>query len=266
MFSHVTGRLPVHPDDAVHPSTAGPNEHGGGSPRPASTTSSAGFPSTPSTGRPSGLLSTLHNPSFEPQAVRLSGDATTYYVKNPSNTKTPQPLYTRDPETGVLKQTSKQVVSDGAGWRLEKGLTGGNGPSHPSRADELHAAQTGYDRAKIRDDAAQAEKESAEGQLADANAAEKATRQNFENAWIECDQTAQIANDYTLPGAARASARRALPELQRVREDSLSAYTLANTTRQTAAAAAERARTHAATTAAALHQADQNLRQREQTR
>lgn len=126
MFSHVTGHLPVHPDDAVHPSPTGPSEHGRSSPLPASTTSSAGFPNTPSTGKPSGLLSTLHNPSFEPKAVRLPGDATTYYVKNPSNTNTPQSLYTRDPETGVLKQTSKQVVDDGKdGWKIVDGLKGG---------------------------------------------------------------------------------------------------------------------------------------------
>ncbi|WP_147293178.1 hypothetical protein [Dyella monticola] len=126
MFLHVTERLPIHPDDAVRPSAMGPNEHGSNSPRPASATSSIGFPTTPSTGRPSGLLSTLHNPSFEPKAVRLPGDATTYYVKNPSNTKTPQSLYTRDPDTGVLKQTSKQIVDDGKdGWQIVDGLKGG---------------------------------------------------------------------------------------------------------------------------------------------
>lgn len=146
MLSHVTGRVPVHPDDAVRPSTTGSNEHGGSSPRPASTTPSAGFPSTPSSGKPSGLLSTLHNPPIEPKAVSLRGDATTYYVKNPSDTNTPQSLYTRDPDTGVLKQTSKQVVSDGTGgWKLDKGLVGGGQASSTQSSSSAAPSSSRHD-------------------------------------------------------------------------------------------------------------------------
>ncbi|RDS84837.1 hypothetical protein DWU98_02460 [Dyella monticola] len=164
----------------------------------------------------------------------------------------------------MLKQTSKQVVSDGAGWRLEKGLPGGNGPTYPSRADELREAQTVYDRAKVRDDAAQVEKTHAESQLTDAITVEGATRQNFSNAWVEWHETMLIANDYTQPAEARAGALEKLPGLERVRDDTRSAYTSAITARQTADTALERARTHAATTTVALRRADQSVKQMEQ--
>ncbi|MBM7125345.1 hypothetical protein ISP19_08110 [Dyella flava] len=58
--------------------------------------------------------------------MTLPGDPAIYFIKSTSNASGAQALYTRAPQTGVLKQTSKQVLPDGhGGWKLDGGLPGG---------------------------------------------------------------------------------------------------------------------------------------------
>ncbi|HTV85295.1 MAG TPA: hypothetical protein VME63_07810, partial [Dyella sp.] len=57
--------------------------------------------------------------------VKVSGDPLNYLIKDPSNTRTSQPLYVQNAEGG-LKQTSKQGTYDGKGGvKLDDGLKGG---------------------------------------------------------------------------------------------------------------------------------------------
>ena len=61
--------------------------------------------------------------------VTLAGDPVSYVIKDPSNTRTPQPLYTQNAD-GVLKQTSKLGTYGGhGGVRLDDGLKGGKRPA-----------------------------------------------------------------------------------------------------------------------------------------
>ncbi|RDS80105.1 hypothetical protein DWU98_14420 [Dyella monticola] len=88
-------------------------------------TSSAGFADAQASSKPHGLLGRLPTPSVEARAVTWEGNI--YFVKQPSNTSTPQPLYTRD-SAGVLKQTPKLGIYDGKDGvkLLDIGLPGGS--------------------------------------------------------------------------------------------------------------------------------------------
>ncbi|WP_115494950.1 hypothetical protein [Dyella monticola] len=147
-------RINSHPDihpESVHASTreSGANEGSGSTktaPVSVASPETAGFSTTPRTGQPTGMASTFVSPD-RPARVSLPGDSTAYYVKGSSKAGVPQALYTRDPQTGVLKQTSKQAVSDGGGWKAVDGLKGGLNYSPEARAARLQDAQHQYDLA-----------------------------------------------------------------------------------------------------------------------
>ncbi|RDS82999.1 hypothetical protein DWU98_07660 [Dyella monticola] len=151
-------RINIHPEvspESVHTSTkeSGANE-GSGSTKaaPVSVTppETAGFSTTPRTGQPSGMASTFVS-SDHPTSVSLPGDSTAYYVKGIAKAGVPQTLYTRDPQTGVLKQTSKQAMSDDAGgWNVVDGLKGGVDPSKEVRAHRIQQAKARLGEARAR--------------------------------------------------------------------------------------------------------------------
>jgi len=107
--------------------------------------SNGGFPSAGASGRPSGLLGRLS--TSKQTSVKRLGDANSYVVKDPSNTRTPQPLYIPSPETGHLKQTPKMGIYDGnGGVTLDKGMPGGgSGSSKEKKNDEHQPLMSSYD-------------------------------------------------------------------------------------------------------------------------
>jgi hypothetical protein len=118
----------VHPEPSFHVSTKESEAGKGSSSRglaPASVASNTtDFSAALAAGKHSGLLG--HLPPIKLTALTLPGDPNRYFVMSTSNVSRPQALYTRDIQTGVLKQTSKQVLADGhGGWKLDAGLPGG---------------------------------------------------------------------------------------------------------------------------------------------
>jgi hypothetical protein len=118
----------------IHPHNNAPHTDQGGSPHtssPASVTSGTDFPSAGASGKPTGLLGNLSAFPSEYTSVKLPGDATSYYIKNSSGTGS-STLYTRDPQTSMYTQTSKQVAPDGhGGWQRDDGLKGGGDTEQP---------------------------------------------------------------------------------------------------------------------------------------
>jgi hypothetical protein len=101
------------------------------------------FPSHGASGQPSGLLGNLFAP------ITLPGEPPGFYRKDGPKLG-PQPLYTRDPDTGVYTQSSKQAVPDGkGGWLRDSGLKGGMKYSPEARAQRLSEARTTCQQAAI---------------------------------------------------------------------------------------------------------------------
>ncbi|HTV84756.1 MAG TPA: hypothetical protein VME63_05095 [Dyella sp.] len=150
----------THFEPTVEPHPGRPNPEESAQMRSSSvsiTPGPAGFPSSPASGRSSGLLARFDHPTHEPMAVRVPGDSTPYYIKDASNTRQAQPLFTRDPDAKTLKQTSKQAVYHGDGdAQPVNGLIGGRGYSPEERAARLAQARRQLDQAVDRLDAAQA--------------------------------------------------------------------------------------------------------------
>lgn len=142
MFS-VHPHIETHVHTETHTPSAGEHADPVHASSPASVASSGGFPSGGASGHPSGLLGRL---SMSNQtSVKLPGDASSYVVKDSSNTRTPQPLYTSSPETGDLKQTPKMGIYDGnGGVTLDKGLLGGGQESSKQRNHEGYSALSSY--------------------------------------------------------------------------------------------------------------------------
>jgi hypothetical protein len=134
----------AHPEPSFHVSTKESEAGKGSSSRelaPASVASNAtDFSADLAAGKHSGLLG--HLPPIELTAVTLPGDPNRYFAMSTSKLSRPQALYIRDIQTGVLKQTSKQVLADGhGGWKLDAGLPGGGqvfsrARSRPPLSDE----------------------------------------------------------------------------------------------------------------------------------
>jgi hypothetical protein len=108
---------------------------------PLSLTPGTDFLAPGATGSPSGLLGHLPVSDAGWVAVTLPGDSSAYYVKSGAGDGL-HPLYTRDPGTGMYRQTSKQVVPDSkGGWQADSGLKGGVNDSPEARAERLREAQ-----------------------------------------------------------------------------------------------------------------------------
>jgi hypothetical protein len=135
--------IPVHAEPhfsvEVHPHPDMPNMEHDGTPHPAapvSMTPGPDFSALGESGQHSGLLASLFAP------VALPGEPSGFYMK--SNFKPgPQPLYTRNPQTGVYMQSSKQAVPDGkSGWQRDDGLKGGLPLTPEQRQERLEKART----------------------------------------------------------------------------------------------------------------------------
>jgi hypothetical protein len=134
--------IPVHAEPhfsvEVHPHPDMPNMEHDGTPHPAapvSMTPGPDFSALGESGQHSGLLASLFAP------VALPGEPSGFYMK--SNFKPgPQPLYTRNPQTGAYMQSAKQAVSDGkGGWQRDGGLKGGLPLTPAQRAERIRKAE-----------------------------------------------------------------------------------------------------------------------------
>jgi hypothetical protein len=141
--------IPVHTEPhfsvEVHPHPDMPNMEHDGTPHPAapiSMTPGPDFSALGESGQHSGLLASLFAP------VALPGEPSGFYMK--SNFKPgPQPLYTRNPQTGVYMQSSKQAVPDGkSGWQRDDGLKGGLPLTPEQREERLRKARTAHQQAE----------------------------------------------------------------------------------------------------------------------
>ncbi|HTV84759.1 MAG TPA: hypothetical protein VME63_05110 [Dyella sp.] len=112
------------------------------------TPGTAGFSSSPASGRASGLLAKFDKPDTGYESVKLPGDTSDYAVKSDSGTGRSRSLLKFHAAAGAYKQTSKQVVRDGSGaWTLDTGLPGGGQKStkHASSSRDDGDQGSGYE-------------------------------------------------------------------------------------------------------------------------
>lgn len=143
---HISTHTSPHLSTDIHPNTEMPETDQGSTPHtppPLSVTPRRGFSSQGASGQPSGLLGNLFAP------VTLPGEPPGFYMKNASKLG-PQPLYTRDPDTGAYTQSSQRAVPDGqGGWQRDGGLKGGVKYGPAEREARLREARVNCEQAAM---------------------------------------------------------------------------------------------------------------------